>query len=229
MREKILIIDDDHGVLKLMKYVLEREKFSVVTCSCGEDGIEKARESKPDLIILDLKLPDMHGLDILKILKKDKTTSYIPVIILTAQGKSEMDVVRGLEMGAEDYIVKPPRLREFVSRVRVVLRRLYYNGEVEDVLERGMFYINLSRNIIKVNGQEIKGLTQKEFDLLCILIRKSGQVLKHEYLLETVWGYESNVNTQTLKTHIKNLRRKLPTEAKNKIQTIRGIGYRLEE
>jgi len=224
LKKRILVIDDDASVSKLVSDVLTEEGFSVTTASCGEDGIKKVHRSKPNLIILDLRLPDMDGFQICQTLKKDKSVSAIPIIMLTVKS-TKSSTVAGLEMGADDYIVKPFNQEELVARVKTVLRRASGGEKVEEILRYGNMYMNLDKHTVFIKDKKID-LTPMEFDLLQILVRKKGHVLNRSFLLETVWGYEYFGTTRTVDVHIGRLREKLAPLG-DKIETVEGVGYRL--
>jgi DNA-binding response OmpR family regulator len=224
LRKRILVIDDDASVSKLVSDVLTEEGFSVTIASCGEDGIKKVHNSKPNLVILDLRLPDMDGFQICQTLKKDKSVSFIPIIMLTVKS-AKSSTVAGLEMGADDYIVKPFNQEELVARVKTVLRRAGGEEKVEEILTYGDIHLNLDRHTVLIKGKEID-LTPMEFNLLHILVKKKGHVLNRSYLLETVWGYEYFGTTRTVDVHIGRLREKLAPLGE-KIETVEGVGYKL--
>jgi len=226
LKERILVIDDDASILKLVSEVLTEEGFSVITANCGEEGIKKVHQSKPNLVILDLRLPDMDGFQICQTLKKDKSVSSIPIIMLTVKS-TKSSTVAGLEMGADDYIVKPFNQEELVARVKTVLRRAGGGEKVEETLKYGDICLNLDKHIASLKDKEID-LTPMEFSLLHILIKKKGHVLNRNFLLETVWGYEYFGTTRTVDVHIGRLREKLGPLGK-KIETVEGVGYKLLE
>ncbi|MCJ7645809.1 response regulator transcription factor [bacterium] len=224
LKERILVIDDDASISKLVSDVLTEEGFSVITASCGEEGIKKVHRSKPNLIILDLRLPDMNGFQICQTLKKDKNVSDIPIIMLTVKS-TKSSTVAGLEMGADDYIVKPFNQEELIARVKTVLRRTGGGEKVEEILRYGDILLNLDKHAASLKDKEID-LTPMEFNLLHILIKKKGHVLNRNFLLETVWGYEYFGTTRTVDVHIGRLREKLAPLGE-KIETVEGVGYKL--
>ncbi len=224
LKKRILVIDDDASVSRLVSDVLTDEGFSVATASCGEDGIKKVYRSKPNLIILDLRLPDMDGFQICQTLKKDKNVSAIPIIMLTVKS-AKSSTVAGLEMGAEDYIVKPFNQEELVARVKTVLRRGSGEEKVEEILKYGDMHLNLDKHAVFIKDKKVD-LTPMEFNLLHILVKKKGHVLNRSYLLETVWGYEYFGTTRTVDVHIGRLRERL-AHLGDKIETVEGVGYRL--
>jgi len=227
VKAKILIIDDDTDILLLLKTILVRAGYSVVCASSGGVGLKKAKTSKPDLIILDKGLPDIEGFTIFQLLKNDRHTSHIPVIFLTGRDKNEHDIISGLEEGADDYIVKPFNTKLLLARIKNIFRRVMGKTD-EEILECGDVYINLSQRKVLIKGREIKNLTNKEFDLLCLFIKKSGQLLKYEYIYETIWNCEfTEYAIHTIEVHIYNLRKKLHSVS-HKIVNIQGVGYRFE-
>jgi len=224
LKKRILVIDDDSSILKLVTDLLTEEGFGVIAASCGEEGIKKVHQSKPNLVILDLRLPDMDGFQICQTLKKDKSVSNIPIIMLTVKS-AKSSTVAGLEMGADDYIVKPFNQEELIARVKTVLRRAERSERVEEILKYQDMQLNLDKHSVFIKDKEID-LTPMEFSLLHILIKKKGHVLNRNFLLETVWGYEYFGTTRTVDVHIGRLREKLGPLGEN-IETVEGVGYRL--
>jgi len=224
LKKRILVVDDDSSILKLVTDLLTEEGFGVISASCGEEGIKKVHQSKPNLVILDLRLPDMDGFQICQTLKKDKSVSNIPIIMLTVKS-AKSSTVAGLEMGADDYIVKPFNQEELIARVKTVLRRAERSEKVEEILKYQDMQLNLDKHSVLIKGKEID-LTPMEFSLLHVLIKKKGHVLNRNFLLETVWGYEYFGTTRTVDVHIGRLREKLGPLGEN-IETVEGIGYRL--
>jgi two-component system, OmpR family, alkaline phosphatase synthesis response regulator PhoP len=225
-QETILLIEDEKNIMELVKYNIEQESYHFLYASRGDLGLELARKSKPDLIVLDLMLPEIDGLEICKILKQNEKTSAIPIIMLTAKSQ-ETDRIVGLEMGADDYVTKPFSPRELVARIKAVLRR---GKEVpkDKLLKSGTLEIDTGKYVVSLKGKPIQ-LTSKEYDLLKALIEASGRVLSREALLEQVWGYDEslNVETRTVDMHVGQLRKKIKTEA-HRIITVKNVGYRFE-
>lgn len=225
---KVLIIEDDKDISELVDYNLRQEKIICDISSNGADGLNRARRNTPDLVILDLMLPDMGGLEICKALKTDSKTKNIPVLILTARGE-EVDRVVGFEVGADDYLTKPFSPRELVLRVKAILRRLKereWNQNTE-TQAFGILHIDPTKFQVKVGKEEVR-LTAIEFKLLQHLLSNKGRVCTRDILLDRVWGYDAALTTRTVDTHIKRLRSKLG-KAGDYIETIRGIGYRFLE
>jgi two-component system phosphate regulon response regulator PhoB len=222
----ILIIEDEKDVVDLLTLNLRKAGgFIVSTAADGAAGLTKAREENPALIILDLMLPKMSGLEVCKILKTDLATRHIPIMMLTARAE-EIDRIVGLELGADDYVVKPFSPREVVLRIQAILRR----GAVEpddDRLTAGPITIDPARHRVSVEGKQVD-LTSLEFRLLRTLMQRRGRVQERDRLLNDVWGYESVIDTRTVDTHVRRLREKLG-KAGDVIETVRGFGYRLRE
>jgi two-component system, OmpR family, alkaline phosphatase synthesis response regulator PhoP len=224
--ETILLIEDEKNILELVKYNLEQEGFRVLTALKGNIGLETALKEKPALVMLDLMLPEMNGLEICKTLKQNDKTHLIPIIMLTAKG-TESDKVIGLELGADDYITKPFSPRELVARVKAVLRRSREKAP-EEILRSGTIELDVTKHELRLREKSIE-ITAKEFDLLKTLMETSGRALSREFLLERVWGYDNSVNieTRTVDMHIGQLRKKLGKEAE-RIVTVKSVGYRFD-
>ena len=225
-QETILIVEDEKNILELVKYNLEKEGYHVLTAIRGDLGLELARKNKPSLLILDLMLPELDGLEVCKILKNNEKTAGIPIIMLTAKSQ-ESDKVVGLELGADDYVSKPFSPRELVARVKAVLRRGREKPK-EKILRAGTLEMDISKHIVLLKGKPVE-LTAKEYDLLQTLLEADGRVLSRDFLLERVWGYHDSVNieTRTVDMHIGQLRKKLKTEGEQ-IVTIKNVGYRFD-
>jgi two-component system phosphate regulon response regulator PhoB len=224
--KKILIVEDEPDVVDLLTLQLRKAGgFSVVTAPDGAEGLKKARSEAPALIVLDLMLPRMSGLEVCKVLKSDSLTAHIPIIMLTAKAE-EIDRIVGLEFGADDYVTKPFSPREMLLRIKAILRR--GPGELaEEKLIRGPITIDSARHRVLVGGKPI-ALTAVEFRLLSMLMKRPGRVQARDRLLNEVWGYESAIDTRTVDTHVRRLREKLGKSA-GVIETVRGFGYRLRE
>ena len=223
---KILIIEDEQDVIDLLSLHLRKAGgFTLSTATNGAAGLRQAREELPALIILDLMLPKMPGLEICKVLKTDPATQHIPILMLTAKAE-EIDRIVGLEFGADDYVTKPFSPRELVLRVNAILRR--GKGEVvEEKISIGQITLDPARHHVTVAGKAVR-LTSVEFKLLSMLMRRQGRVQERDRLLNEVWGYESIIDTRTVDTHVRRLRKKLG-KASGAIETVRGFGYRIRE
>ncbi len=226
-RERILIVEDEPDIAEVLRYNLEKEGFRVEIAGRGETGLETARhEPVPDLILLDLMLPGMDGLEVMRALKRETTTARVPIVMITARGE-EVDRIVGLELGADDYVSKPFSPREVVLRVKAVLRRRQPEAEVPsgERLEVGEILLDIAGHRLWVAGEEVP-LTATEFRLLRLLIERGGRVQTRGQLLSDVWGYAEDIDSRTVDTHIRRLRRKLGPEAE-RIETVIGVGYRL--
>jgi phosphate regulon transcriptional regulator PhoB len=226
MAATVLVVDDEKDLVDLVKYHLEKEGLKCLEARDGEMALQVAKERIPDLVVLDLMLPGVDGLEICRKLRKDPKTSSIAIIMLTAKAE-EVDRIVGLEMGADDYMVKPFSPRELVARVKAVLRR--GQGQDTPAIKRvGTLVVDEGKHQVAVNGVAVE-LTVKEFDLLCALMRANGRVLNRDQILETVWGYSNavEIESRTVDVHIRRLREKLGHEYK-RIVTVKGVGYRFE-
>lgn len=222
---RILIIEDEPDVVDMLALALRKAEFKVSQAADGASGLRQAREAAPALVILDLMLPKMPGLEVCKVLKTEAATKHIPIIMLTAKAE-EIDRIVGLEFGADDYVTKPFSPREMVLRVKAILRR--GQGEVvEEPLTIGPIRLDPVRHHVSVNGKPVR-LTGVEFKLLSMLMVRRGRVQARDRLLNEVWGYESLIDTRTVDTHVRRLRKKLG-KAADAIETVRGFGYRLRE
>ena len=225
-KETVLVIEDEKNIAELVKYNLEGAGFRVLQAARGDTGLEQARKTKPDLVILDLMLPELDGLEICKILKRNDNTAHIPILMLTAKSQ-ETDKVVGLELGVDDYVTKPFSPKELVARVKVILRR-GREKPAEKILKAGVLEIDTAKHIVTLKGKPVE-LTSKEYDLLKTLVEANGRVLTRDFLLSQVWGYENslNIETRTVDMHIGQLRKKLKTEAA-RIVTVKNVGYRFD-
>jgi len=222
MKPRILIVDDEPDVVQLIEYNLKAAGYDVVTAADGNEALDLARSSSPNLIILDLMLPEVDGLDVCKVLRRDRSTAGIPIIMLTAKA-SETDRVLGLELGADDYVTKPFSPRELVLRVKRLLRAETASDDNE-VIQVGDLSVDIPRHEARVKGKTIE-LTATEFRLLTVLVKRRGRVQTREQLLRDVWEYDTLIDTRTVDTHMRRLREKLGSAAKN-LDTVRGVGYR---
>lgn len=220
---KVLIVEDERDVADLLEMGLRKAGFKTFAAADGATALKRARDDRPDLIILDLMLPQMSGLEVCRILKGDATTSHIPILMLTAKAE-EVDRIVGLEFGADDYVTKPFSPREVMLRIRAILRR---GEKPEETLQAGGISIDPARHQVRVNGKRVH-LTSLEYKLLQTLMQRRGRVQDRDKLLNDVWGYESVIDTRTVDTHVRRLREKLGS-AGDAIETVRGFGYRLRE
>jgi phosphate regulon transcriptional regulator PhoB len=225
-KEYILVVEDEKNIAELVKYNLELEGFRVKTALRGDTGLDEARKNHPDLIILDLMLPGLDGIEICKILKQNDKTSFIPIIMLTAKA-AETDQIVGLELGADDYVTKPFSPKQLAARVKAVLRRVKEKPK-EKIFKAGNLELDTGKYVVTVKGKAVE-LSSKEFELLKALLEANGRVLSREHLLEHVWGYDRSVEieTRTVDMHIGMLRKKLKAEA-SRIVTVKNVGYRFE-
>ena len=220
--KKILIIEDQQNIIELIRFNLEQQGYEVDYALDGEAGIEKIRQQKYDLLILDLMLPKIDGLTLCSLLRKEPDYKKLPIIMLTAKS-TELDKVVGLEMGADDYMTKPFSVRELLARVKALLRRTD-DSAPSDILRIGDIVINSEEFTVTKADQPVE-LTLKEFLLLKILVENRGRVLTRSYLLDKIWGYEYFGESRTVDVHIRHLRSKLADD--ELITTVRGIGYKI--
>jgi two-component system, OmpR family, phosphate regulon response regulator PhoB len=225
--KKILIVDDEADVTDLIAYNLRAKGFQVTTVNDPNASIGIARSFLPDLVVLDVMMPDLNGIQICRMLRADPKLQKVPVIFLTAKAE-ENDRIQGLETGADDYICKPFSVKELLLRIQTILRRV--NDGVPETpkrLQAGQIVVDVERHEVAVAGQVID-LTATEFKLLKLLMERRGRVQTREHLLINVWNYETEIETRTVDTHVRRLREKLGPEA-DWIETIRGVGYRLAD
>ena len=225
--KRILIVDDEADVTELVSYHLKAKGYQVETTNNPNNSLSLARTFSPDLVVLDVMMPDLNGIQVCRLLRADPQLKNVPVIFLTAKAE-ESDRIQGLETGADDYICKPFSTKELVLRVQTILRRVSEPG-VEDAkkLQAGEIVIDVERHEASIAGKPVE-LTATEFKLLRLLMERRGRVQTREHLLLNVWNYETEIETRTVDTHVRRLREKLGTEA-DWIETIRGVGYRLAE
>jgi two-component system, OmpR family, phosphate regulon response regulator PhoB len=224
--KRVLIVEDEKDVVDLLTLNLRKAGgFGISTAADGAAGLTKARDEKPDFVILDLMLPKVPGLEVCKILKSDSATRHIPILMLTARA-DEIDRIVGLEFGADDYVTKPFSPREVILRIKAILRR-GASEQTEEPMTAGPITLDPVRHKVTVAKKDVD-LTSIEFRLLRTLIERRGRVQERDRLLNEVWGYESVIDTRTVDTHIRRLREKLG-KAGDKIETVRGFGYRFRE
>jgi two-component system response regulator RegX3 len=221
---RILVVEDEDSLAETLRYNLEREGFGVTVAADGRRGLERFRAERPDLVVLDLMLPEISGLDVCRAIRGE---SEVPIIILTAKD-AEADKVAGLELGADDYVTKPFSVRELVSRVRALLRRSRIGspGE-EEVLRGGPVELDVARHEVRVGGEPV-GFPPKEFELLETLLRRKGRLLTRDVLIDRVWGPGYVGDTKTLDVHVKRIRRKIEEDPHRPrhLVTVRGLGYK---
>lgn len=223
--KRILVIEDDADIALSLRYNLEKEgAFAVDIAGGGEEGLKRAVEVPPDLVLLDLNLPGIDGLEVCRALRKRAETRGVPIIMVTAR-VDEADRIAGLDLGGDDYITKPFSVKEVVARVRAVLRRTDRDRPEDEILVDGPVSVDVPARRVSVEGQELT-LTRKEFDLLADLLRNRGRVLTRERLLEKVWGYDYPGETRTVDVHVRRLRKKLGEAFEDRIETVVGVGYR---
>ncbi len=226
-KERVLVVDDEEDILELLDYNLSREGYRVSRAATGEDALAAARDQTPDLIVLDLMLPGLDGLEVCRSLRANPATAKVPIIMLTAKGE-ESDMVAGLELGADDYITKPFSPKVLIARVRSVLRRSHASVPLpSDTIEVHGITIDPGKHVVKLEGKPLD-LTLTEFRILHLLARRPGWVFTRYQLVESARGEDAEVTDRSVDVHIVSLRRKLGAAGKH-IETVRGVGYRLAE
>jgi len=224
MPDTILIVEDEQDVLDLVAYHLKKACYHTVTARDGATGLAKARDLLPALVVLDLMLPQLEGTEVCKRLRADPRTAHLPILMLTAKA-AEVDRILGLELGADDYVTKPFSPRELVLRIKSILGRV--KGRTSEVLKHGDLVVDLAKHAVSLKDKHLE-LTATEFKLLATLLERRGRVQTRDSLLADVWGYEGDVDTRTVDTHVRRLREKLG-KAADAIETVRGVGYRFTE
>jgi len=227
MPSTILVVDDEKDILELLQYNLKKEGYRVLLADNGKSALKLVAQ-KPDLVVLDVMMPEMDGWEVCRSIRKNPATAMIPVIFLTARD-SEIDEVVGLELGADDYIKKPVKLRTFVARVKRALRTSVpaEKGEEADVLRIGGMEVHMTNYVVKIRSQEVH-FPKKEFEVLVFLVRHPDRVVTRETLLNQVWGHDVYVVDRTVDVHIRKIREKLGTYA-HLIETVKGVGYRFKK
>jgi DNA-binding response OmpR family regulator len=230
MRHKVLVVDDEADNRAFLKGILEPQGFSVLTAQHPREALDAAELSQPDLILSDVAMPGMSGLELCRRIKASPRTARIPVILMSGAHKEEKDQAEGIDLGADDYLLKPFTSRLMLAKINGVLRRFAAPEEFREVLKYMGLTLDVQERIVK-SGKKRLALTRKEFDLLTTFLRKRGRVLNHMFLLETVWGYDpADYNDpHTVETHISSLRRKLGPKISKLIVNVPGIGYRFEK
>lgn len=224
MKTKILVVDDEPDAIELIEFNLKGAGFDVVTASNGQEALAKAQSCLPQLILLDLMLPEIDGLEVCKLLRRNPNTAPIPIIMLTAKA-AEIDRVLGLELGADDYVTKPFSPRELLLRVKNLLKRNMVVEVKKEQFQIGDLFLDIPKHEIAYKGRNLD-LTATEFKLMTVLAQRKGRVQSREQLLKDVWGYNDTIDTRTVDTHMRRLREKLGNAAKY-VDTVRGVGYRI--
>lgn len=226
LKKRALVVDDEVDIRNLLEAILTKEGFTTLTASTAEEAMRKIASSKPDIIILDLQLPDKDGFEVCKQIRHDPATKHIPIIMLTVQAMDSYKIT-GLEIGADDYVVKPFNQSELLARIKAVLRRHTERDEKEVRLTDSALVLDLNKHTVTIRGEAVD-LSPKEFDMLCLFLKKKGKVLSRQSLSEIVWGQEYFGSTRTVDVHIGRLRKKL-AEYGDKIETVERLGYRYKE
>lgn len=221
----IYLLEDDASIQNFVLYALQNTGFEAEGFERPSDFWKRLDEKIPDLLLLDIMLPEEDGIEILKKLRADKRTRKMPIIMLTAKS-TEYDKVIGLDSGADDYVAKPFSMMELVSRIKALIRRSEMTIEKADSFHIGPLYVSLSKHVVKVNGEEVTTLTYKEFELLSLLLQNQETVFSRDQILQSIWGYDFDGESRTVDVHVRTLRQKLGA-AGGLIETVRGFGYKL--
>ncbi|MBP1759439.1 MAG: response regulator with CheY-like receiver domain and winged-helix DNA-binding domain [Firmicutes bacterium] len=225
----VIVVDDEEPILELLRFNLEKEGYRVLLAKDGQEALDCVEKEQPDLMILDLMLPGMDGLEVCRRIRLIPKYQQLPIIMLSAKGEV-LDKVLGLELGADDYMTKPFSPRELLARIKARLRRVVSRGEEDSQVLRGDLRIDVKGFRVFVRGEETE-LTPKEFELLRVLVAQPGRVFSRDDLLERIWGYEYDGDTRTVDVHVRHLRLKIENDPSNPeyIETLRGIGYRFKD
>ncbi len=226
VKPRILVVDDEPEAVELVEFNLKQAGYAVATAADGAEALKKVRAQPPDLIVLDVMLPEMDGFEICKMLRLEPATARVPVIMLTAKA-AEIDRVLGLELGADDYLTKPFSPRELLLRIKKILARGQTGEKPRDQMRFGDLLIDVPRHLASWKGKPIE-LTATEFKFLTLLAQRAGRVQSRDALLRDVWEYDSLIDTRTVDTHMRRLREKLGPASKH-LDTVRGVGYRFVE
>lgn len=221
----IYMLEDDTSIQNFVLYTLKNTGFEAEGFERPSDFWKRMEEQIPDLLLLDIMLPEEDGMEILKKIRENRKTKNLPVIMLTAKG-TEYDKVLGLDSGADDYVAKPFSMMELMSRIKALLRRSEVKEEKNDTYQVGSLYVSISKHIVKVNEEEISSLTYKEFELLSLLLQHQETVLSRDQILQSIWGYDFDGESRTVDVHVRTLRQKLG-DAGKLIETVRGFGYKI--
>jgi len=227
VKQRVLVVDDEPEAVELVEFNLKQAGYAVTTAADGAEALKKARSQTPDLIVLDVMLPEMNGFEICKALRLDPATAKTPIIMLTAKA-AEIDRVLGLELGADDYLTKPFSPRELLLRIKKILSRGETIEKPRDQMRFGDLLIDVPKHLVTWRGKPIDDLTATEFKLLTTLAQRSGRVQSRDALLRDVWEYDSLIDTRTVDTHMRRLREKFGPASKH-LDTVRGVGYRFVE
>ena len=221
----IYLLEDDTSIQNFVLYTLKNTGFEAEGFERPSDFWKRMEEEIPDLLLLDIMLPEEDGMEILKKLRDNRKTKNLPIIMLTAKG-TEYDKVLGLDSGADDYVAKPFSMMELMSRIKALLRRSEIKEEKKDTYQVEPLYVNISKHIVKVNDEEVNSLTYKEFELLSMLLQHQETVLSRDQILQSIWGYDFDGESRTVDVHVRTLRQKL-WDAGKLIETVRGFGYKI--
>ncbi len=221
----IYMLEDDTSIQNFVLYTLKNTGFEAEGFERPSDFWKRMEEQIPDLLLLDIMLPEEDGMEILKKIRENRKTKNLPVIMLTAKG-TEYDKVLGLDSGADDYVAKPFSMMELMSRIKALLRRSEVKEEKNDTYQVGPLYVSISKHVVKVKEEEITCLTYKEFELLSLLLQHQETVLSRDQILQSIWGYDFDGESRTVDVHVRTLRQKLG-EAGKLIETVRGFGYKI--
>lgn len=227
MQYKVLVVEDIPAQQELISRYLTIKGYRSIFADNGEDAVIKAKRYKPNIIILDLYLPDVDGIKVCEVLKSDKITSKIPIIMVTAR-KSTADIINGLQVGADDYVIKPYNYQELLARIEAIIRRSENNGSTNQIIEKDGLRILYTERKILIEDKPLQNITRKEFELLTLLVKKSPSILSAEYLIDAIWGDKAVRNYHTLDTHVYNLRKKMGKKWGDKIMSVYGSGYKYE-
>jgi two-component system alkaline phosphatase synthesis response regulator PhoP len=230
MKYKILLIEPDDKTAGEIKKELVLNDFYVVIQKSAESSLEEIKFSQPDFLLIDIDLPDMDGFRLCRSIKQNTKSVNVPIVLFSNNDKSRVeDIITGLECGADDFLRAPISLKELTARIKAIIRRMEYKGDIDEIINVGILQLNISEHTVMVKTRRLERrvqFTPKEFDLLHILMRKAGKAVSRETILEVVWGYSSEVDTKTLDVYIHRLREKLGSEAGKYIETIPGLGYK---
>jgi len=226
IKQRVLVVDDEPDISTVLKATLENEGYVVSIARNANETFKKLKETKPDLILLDIKLPGMSGVDICKTIKNDENLSDISIIMLSTKSE-DSDKILGLEVGGDDYVTKPYNAGELVARVKAALRKKQNADKDTKIIKSGDLVVDLNEHTVMLKNEPLE-LTKKEFGLLCALMKRKGKVLDRAFMIESIWGYEYFGTTRTVDVHIKSLRKKLGKYS-NKIVTVEGMGYKFED